>query len=274
MVAAVGSYLDARSYAGMWEIRIDDFDWPRVVPGAADAILRCLQAFGMHWDGEPVFQSRRAGAYHAALHRLRQRELLYPCACSRRDIGEAGNSGIEGPVYPGTCREALAGDRPARALRVRTGEARVAFLDRLQGPVEQELTQGVGDFVLYRSDRIYSYHLACAVDDAAQGITHVVRGADLIASTPRQIYLQQLLDLPTPAYLHLPLATHPGGEKLSKQTRAPAVNTADPAPTLRKILEFLGHSAPDHFNTLDKLWPWAIANWRIENIPGTSRSIS
>jgi glutamyl-Q tRNA(Asp) synthetase len=112
------------------------------------------------------------------------------------------------------------------------------------------------------------------VDDAAQGITHVVRGADLIASTPRQIYLQQLLDLPTPAYLHLPLATHPGGEKLSKQTRAPAVNTADPAPTLRKILEFLGHSAPDHFNTLDKLWPWAIANWRIENIPGTSRSIS
>jgi glutamyl-Q tRNA(Asp) synthetase len=166
MVAAVGSYLDARSRAGAWEVRIDDFDWPRVVPGAADAILQCLQAFGMHWDGEPVFQSRRADAYHAALHRLRQHELIYACSCSRRDIEEAGNAGIEGPVYPGTCREGLAGDRPARALRVRTGNARIAFLDRLQGPVEQALAQEIGDFVLYRADRVYSYHLACAVDDA------------------------------------------------------------------------------------------------------------
>jgi glutamyl-Q tRNA(Asp) synthetase len=274
MVAAVGSYLDARSHAGMWEVRIDDFDWPRVVPGASAAILQCLQAFGMHWDGEPVFQSRRADAYHAALHHLSQRNLLYTCACSRRDVEEAGLAGIEGSIYPGTCREGLAGDRPARALRVRTGNARIAFLDRLQGLVQQSLEQEVGDFVLYRADRIYSYHLACAVDDAAQGITHVVRGADLIASTPRQIYLQQLLGLPTPAYLHLPLATHPGGEKLSKQTLAPAVNTSDPAPILRRILNFLGHSPPSRYDTLDALWPWAIANWRIENIPAGSRSIT
>jgi glutamyl-Q tRNA(Asp) synthetase len=228
----------------------------------------------MHWDGEPVFQSLRGEAYHAALHRLRQRELIYACACSRRDIEEAGNAGIEGSVYPGTCREVLTGDRPARALRVRTGDARIVFVDRLQGQVEQALGKEIGDFVLYRADRIYSYHLACAVDDAAQGITHVVRGADLIASTPRQIYLQQLLDLPTPAYLHLPLATHPSGEKLSKQTRAPAVNTGDPAQTLRRILNFLGHSPPSNYNTLDTLWPWAIANWRIENISGKSRSIT
>lgn len=269
MVAAVGSYLDARAHGGKWLLRIDDLDPPRVAPGANDAILRCLEAFSMEWDGDVVYQGGRNEAYHAELHRLRQAGLVYPCACSRREIGEAGLNGIEGTVYPGTCRHGMPSGREARALRVRTDSAVTGFVDLLQGQVTQVLETDVGDFVAYRADRVFAYHLACAVDDAEQGVTHVVRGADLMASTPRQIYLQGLLGLATPAYLHLPVAVNSTGEKLSKQTLAQAVNTADPLPTLDRVLRFLGHPPPVQVRDegLAALWHWAIENWRRESLP-------
>ena len=269
MVAAVGSFLDARSRGGTWLVRIDDLDPPRTVPGAAGAILRCLDAFGLHWDGAVVYQSTRSDAYHAALHRLRQSGRTYPCACSRKEISDAGLAGVEGAVYPGTCRNGLAAGREARALRVRTGGAVVEFHDELQGHVRQALQEEIGDFVVYRADHVFAYHLACAVDDAGQGITDVVRGADLIASTPRQIYLQNLLGLPTPAYLHLPVAVNGAGEKLSKQTRAHAVDQSDPAATLDRVLRFLGFPPPADIRSdgLPELWVWAIQNWRRESLP-------
>lgn len=272
MVAAVGSFLDARSRGGTWLVRIDDLDPPRAVPGAADAILRCLDAFGMHWDGTVVYQSTRNDAYHAALHQLRQSGRTYPCACSRKEISDAGLAGVEGAVYPGTCRNGLATGREARALRVRTDGALVEFHDGLQGDVRQDLQGEIGDFVVYRADQVFAYHLACAVDDAGQGITDVVRGADLISSTPRQIHLQKLLGLPTPAYLHLPVAVNGAGEKLSKQTLARAVTDDDPAPTLARVLQFLGlpPSAQTRAAGLHELWAWAIQNWRRESLPRAS----
>jgi glutamyl-Q tRNA(Asp) synthetase len=269
MVAAVGSFLDARSRGGTWLVRIDDLDPPRTVPGAAESILSCLDAFGMHWDGEVVYQSTRSDAYHAALHQLRRSGRTYPCACSRKEISDAGLAGVEGAVYPGTCRNGLAAGREARALRLRTGGAVVEFHDGLQGHLRQALQDEIGDFVVYRADHVFAYHLACAVDDAEQGITDVVRGADLIASAPRQIYLQKLLGLPTPAYLHLPVAVNGAGEKLSKQTRAHAVDQSDPAATLDRVLRFLGFPPPEQLRSagLHGLWVWAIQNWRRESLP-------
>lgn len=269
MVAAVGSFLDARSRDGAWLVRIDDLDPPRTVPGSAESILRCLDAYGMHWDGAVVYQRTRSDAYHAALHQLRQSGRTYPCACSRKEISDAGLAGMEGAVYPGTCRNGLAAGREARALRVRTDGAVVEFHDGLQGQVRQALQDEIGDFVVYRADHVFAYHLACAVDDAEQGITDVVRGADLIASTPRQIHLQKLLGLPTPAYLHLPVAVNGAGEKLSKQTRAPAVDRSDPAGMLVRVLRFLGHAPPAELASagIAELLQWATRNWRRENLP-------
>ena len=269
MVAAVGSFLDARSRGGTWLVRIDDLDPARAVPGAAGAILRCLDAFGMHGDGEVVYQSTRSDAYHAALHQLRQSGRTYPCACSRKEISDAGLAGVEGAVYHGTCRNGLAAGREARALRVRTSGAVVEFHDGLQGHVRQALQEDIGDFIVYRADHVLAYHLACAVDDAEQGVTDVVRGADLIASTPRQIHLQKLLGFPSPAYLHLPVAVNGAGEKLSKQTRAHAVDQSDPAATLDRVLCFLGSPPPAEIRSdgLPELWDWAIQNWRRESLP-------
>ena len=272
MVAAVGSFLDPRSRGGTWLVRIDDLDPPRAVPGANDAILRCLDAFGMHWDGTVAYQSVRNDAYHAALHQLRQSGRTYPCACSRKEISDSGLAGAEGAVYPGTCRQGLAAWREARALRLRTDGAAVEFEDGLQGHVRQALQAEIGDFVVYRADHVFAYHLACAVDDAEQGITDVVRGADLTASTPRQIYLQTLLGLPTPAYLHLPVAVNGTGEKLSKQTRAPAVDQAHRAAVLDRVLRFLGHAPPAGLAGagIAGLWQWAVTNWCRESLPRAS----
>lgn len=266
MVAAVGSYLDAKSHGGTWALRIDDLDPPRVAPGAVDSIFRCLEKFQMHWDGEVVFQSARTGAYQEALDQLRNRGLVYACACSRIEIGDAG---LDGPVYPGTCRKGLPPGREARAWRVRTGDSAIEFVDLLQGRVRQNLDREIGDFVLFRADQVFAYHLACAVDDSAQGITHVVRGADLMASTPRQIYLQRLLRLPTPNYLHLPIALNAAGEKLSKQTLADPVEPDRAAVILADVLRFLKHSPPDEVSAdgVSALWRWALENWRRDRLP-------
>ena len=270
MVAAVGSYLDAKARAGQWLLRIDDLDPPRVAPGATDEILRCLEAFGLHWDGEAMFQDRRAEAYRHAIEQLRADGQVFECGCSRKEIDEAGVPGSEGPIYPGTCRDGMAAGRPLRSLRVRVGHAFIEFDDALQGRVHQDLGAEAGDFVLWRPDGVYAYHLACAVDDAAQGITDVVRGADLIASTPRQIYLQQLLGLPTPSYLHLPVATLANGEKLSKQTLAPPVDAMQAPAILRQTMEFLGHAPPPDCDSVSELLDWGIANWNRARLPRTA----
>jgi len=269
MVAAVGSFLDAKSQGGTWGLRIDDLDPPRVAPGSVDSIFRCLEKFQMTWDGDVVYQSRRMDAYRTALDQLRGRGLVYACACSRKEIGDAAFGGLDGPVYPGTCRDGLPPGREARAWRVRTDDAAIEFVDLLQGRVRQDLEGEIGDFVLFRADRVYAYHLACAVDDDAQGVTHVVRGADLLASTPRQIYLQRSLGLSTPAYLHLPIALNAAGEKLSKQTLARPVEPERAAAILADVLKFLNHSPPDEVcaDGVATLWRWALENWRRERLP-------
>ena len=269
LVAAVASYLEAKSRGGEWLVRIEDLDPPRTMAGAVGDILRALAACGMHADGVVVYQSARFDAYHAALHRLRQLGIVYTCACSRREIADSAVSGIEGLVYPGTCRGGTAADKTARALRIDTRGGKMAFEDALQGPVRQDLETEIGDFVLYRADRVYACQLAVVIDDAEQGITDVVRGADLLDSTPRQIYLQQLLGLPTPRYLHVPVAVNAAGEKLSKQTLAPAIDTADPAPSLFAALRFLGQDPPRELAaaSVQELRQWAIAEWRVERVP-------
>lgn len=269
LVAAVGSYLDARYHHGKWLIRIEDIDTPRTVPGAADAILHTLEALGMEWDEAVVYQSQRTHRYQAALHELQQQGLLYPCTCSRKEIADSSIVGISGPIYPGTCRNRPASPQKSHAVRVRTTSETIQFEDRAAaGPYRQQLALDIGDFVLRRADGIYAYQLAVAVDDAEQTITHVVRGADLLDSTPRQIYLQRLLNYPTPRYLHLPVATNATGEKLSKQTNAAPINTDRALTHLIEALRFLGQNPPPmlaHGDIAD-LWRWARQHWRVDRI--------
>lgn len=268
LVAAVGSYLDARHAGGEWLVRIEDLDPPREVAGATDAILRALERLGMHWDGEVMYQSRRGQAYRQALDQLESGGLLYPCACTRREIRELAQAGGDTPVYPGTCRNGLPPGREAHALRVRVGAATIVFTDRLLGAFEENLAEQVGDFVLRRTDGLTAYQLAVVVDDAEQGITHVVRGSDLLGSTARQIHLQRQLGYPTPAYLHLPLAVYADGNKLSKQNRAPAIDTRRGPALIREALRFLGQPLPDDTAMdLDDLWRWAIAHWNPALVP-------
>lgn len=269
LVAAVGSYLEARAHDGDWLVRMEDPDPPRVVPGAADDILRTLEACGLNWDGMVARQSARSAAYHSALHQLRSRGLVYSCACSRREIADSAISGIEGFVYAGTCRDGVAAGRRPRAQRVITRGAEIVFEDTLQGRIEHDLEKDIGDFVLYRADRVYAYQLAVVIDDTEQGINHIVRGADLLDSTSRQIHLQHLLGLPTPRYAHLPVAVSETGEKLSKQTRAAPVRADDPVPALAGTLRFLGQKPPADLEraSLKEFWAWAHANWKLSRVP-------
>ncbi|WP_291993778.1 tRNA glutamyl-Q(34) synthetase GluQRS [Candidatus Accumulibacter sp. ACC003] len=271
LVAALGSYLDARAHDGEWLLRIEDVDQQRTQRGAVDDILRTLDGFGFAWDGELVLQSRRLDFYHAALVRLQLDGDVYPCACSRREIAELSprRSVDGGQVYPGTCRGGLAGGRAARAWRLRLPDQCLAFDDRVQGRHAQNLECAVGDIILLRADGQYAYQLAVVADDAAQGVTAVVRGVDLLDSTARQIWLQQRLRLPTPTYAHLPVVINAAGEKLSKQTRAAAVDPAAGSALLAAALNFLGHPVPQEISagSLTDFWSWAIAAWSIERVP-------
>ena len=269
LVAAVGSYLDARHLRGEWLLRMEDLDPPREMPGAAASILRTLESYGFEWDGEVWYQSRRQDAYQATLEQLQAEGLVFHCGCTRRDIRELAHAGIDGPVYPGTCRNGLPPGRAPRAIRVRVPARRIHIEDRLQGPVTQRLDTEVGDFVLRRADGLFAYQLAVVVDDGAQGITDVVRGTDLLDSTPRQVYLQEVLGLPTPRYLHLPLATTPAGAKLSKQTHAPAIPASADIALLCACLRFLGQDVPRGLAEADRaaFWDWAIPHWDPARIP-------
>jgi glutamyl-Q tRNA(Asp) synthetase len=240
LVAALASWLDARAAGGRWQVRIEDLDAPRAQPGAAEDILRTLAQLGLTWDGDVVYQSRRTPAYERALKRLAGH--TYWCGCTRREIADSalGLAADGAQIYPGTCRGGLAG-KPPRALRVRTDDREVAFTDRVQGRQAQVLEREAGDFVLLRADAQYAYQLAVVVDDAEQGVTDVVRGADLLDSTPRQLFLQRLLGYPQPRYLHVPAAVNAAGEKLSKQTGAAPV--AGRKNVLREALDFLGQPA-------------------------------
>jgi glutamyl-Q tRNA(Asp) synthetase len=242
LVAALASWLDARAHDGRWLIRIEDVDTPRCVPGADQLILGQLLRLGLLPDEAPVWQSQRGALYAAALQRLQDGGWAYPCACSRKDIAAAaGPQPRHGElVYPGTCRGGLQG-KPARAWRLLTRDAgRLEWQDRRLGPQCQDLETEVGDFVLKRADGLWAYQLAVVIDDADQGISDIVRGADLADNTPRQIRLQQLLELPTPRYLHTPLVLGAHGEKLSKQNGAAPLDLADPLAALRAAALPLG----------------------------------
>jgi len=271
LVAAVGSYLDARHWGGRWLLRIEDIDTPRNLPGAADDIQATLEAFGFEWDGPVLYQSARREAYAEALERLKTTGLVYGCACSRKEIADSSHRpAIDGGLaYPGTCRAGLAPGRQARAWRLRVDDQAVAFDDHVQGRLVQHLASDVGDFVLQRADGLFAYQLAVAVDDAFQGISDVVRGADLLDSTPRQIYLQRSLDYSTPRYAHLPVVCNAAGEKLSKQTLAPALNKENVAGQLVQALSFLGQAVEPRLASASvaEVWAWAIAQWSIERVP-------
>jgi len=287
LAAAAASYLDAKHHRGAWLMRMEDLDRPRCIAGAADDILRTLESLGLHWDEEVLYQDSRSAAYEAALRALRDAGAVYPCACTRREIADsalhaAGSAlrGVDGQIYPGTCRNGILPGREGRAWRVRADrppsphwtawDGTIGFDDGLQGHICQHLEKEIADFVVKRADGFFAYQLAVVVDDAFQGITHVVRGADLLASTPRQIYLQRLLGLPTPHYMHLPIAVNEAGEKLSKQTLAEPVKRGD-ADVLWRVLFFLRQNPPDGLRgeAAEQILQWAVANWQ----PGKLRGI-
>lgn len=270
LVAALGSYLDARANRGRWLLRMEDLDRPRERPGAAADILRTLEAFGFQWDEAVCYQSRRTEAYAEAAARLVREGIAYPCACSRRDIAAAGLQGPEGVIYPGTCRSGIPEGAETLALRVVAPTTPLPYTDRVLGRFSLAPGEFSGDFIIRRADGLYAYQLAVVVDDAFQRVNRVVRGADLLSSTARQIHLQRSLGLPTPAYMHLPLVKDAEGRKLSKQMGSLPVERSAPLPALLRALEFLGQPLPDRPpGDVGEFWDWAIDRWDPGRVPRT-----
>ncbi len=269
LVAATGSFLEARARGGEWLLRIEDVDVPRCSSAVAMEMLSALEAHGFEWDGHPVWQSQRADAYAAALERLIAAGEVFACACTRRELADSAIAPDGAAIYPGTCRAGLPPGRAARAWRLRVGNARITFDDAIQGRIESDLASEAGDFILRRADGLFAYQLAVVVDDAEAGITHVVRGADLLLSTARQIHLQGCLGVATPAYAHLPVAVNAAGEKLSKQTLAAPLDPRLPAASVVAALDFLGQAPPVDLAAadLDAVWAWARAHWRLDRVP-------
>ncbi|MBT8064281.1 MAG: tRNA glutamyl-Q(34) synthetase GluQRS [Gammaproteobacteria bacterium] len=259
LIAAVASFLEAKSAGGRWLVRIDDIDPPREQPGSAERILRDLDRFGLKPDAPVLYQGSRTEAYRAAVTRLQEQGLAFPCGCSRRDLPESG-------VYPGTCRAGLAPGKTPRSVRLKVSGEPVRFTDRIQGPQEENLREAVGDFVIWRADDLPAYQLAVVVDDAWQEVSEVVRGADLLDSTARQVHLQGCLDLPTPVYAHHPVALDGDGRKLSKRDGSDPVARLRPARALWLALRFLGQDCPQDLD-LDSAWRWALAHWRLDRVP-------
>ena len=273
LLTAVASYADARAHQGKWLVRIEDLDPPREMPGAAADILRTLEAFGFEWDGEVAYQSHRYDLYQDILDRLKAAGLVYPCYCSRKDWQAAATQGADGFVYNGRCR--VPQQRPDTqnkmpAWRIQVPDRVIGFSDGIVGKYAQNLAHDIGDFVLLRADGYWAYQLAVVADDADQGITHIVRGQDLLVSTPRQIYLQQCLGVPTPSYAHLPLLTNNQGQKWSKQTLAPALNLNQKEQLLRQVLTYLNLPDAPAVNRPQELLDWAVAHWQMDKIPKSS----
>ncbi|MEW6168368.1 MAG: tRNA glutamyl-Q(34) synthetase GluQRS [Pseudomonadota bacterium] len=272
LLTALASWLDARTRNGQWLLRIDDLDVERTVPGAADHLRRQLEAHGLYWDGRPRYQSRHLDEYREALERLRRAGLLYACRCTRAQLKRSAHEGVDGPVYPGRCR-ALALPEPGHALRLRAGCGAIGFGDRWQGRQSRDLDSDIGDFVVWRRDGAAAYQLACAVDEAALGITDIVRGADLLGSTFRQLRVMDLLGLRRPIYAHLPVLCGADGRKLSKQNRAAPLDERNAGANLQRCLRWLGqelpaaaHSVPPH-----ELLHWALRHWMPERVPALQR---
>jgi len=259
LVAAVASYLQAKSAGGQWLIRVEDIDPPREVPGSADRILDDLQRFGMQPDQPVLYQSNRSDAYELAITDLLDQGHAYWCGCSRAELPASG-------VYPGTCSNGLPKGKSPRSVRLRVNDVAVSFTDLVQGHVEENLRESVGDFVIRRADRLAAYQLAVVVDDAFQGVTEVVRGSDLLDSTARQIHLQNCLGLATPVYAHHPVAVGSDGTKLSKRFGSDPVASSPPAQVLEIALRFLGQPCPEGLSDKE-LWTWALSNWRLSRIP-------
>ncbi len=262
LYAAAASYLDARAHGGRWLVRIEDLDRPREAAGSADRILHTLQAFGMEWDGEAVRQRARSELYAAALESLRARNLTFECSCSRSQLEDENR-------YPGTCRMRPAATGTQTAVRLSVDRGSIVFDDRIQGTYRQDVAAALGDVVLKRRDQIFAYLLAVVVDDAEQGVTHIVRGADLLDNTPRQIYLQERLGLPRPAYAHVPVLTEQNDSKLAKSRRSVSVDSAAAVPQLLSVFSMLGLKAPAALAraSLAEVWDWGIGNWHVGRVP-------
>lgn len=262
LVAALASFLDARAVGGRWLLRMEDLDPPREVAGAQAAILHTLEQYGLEWDGAVVYQSQRHEAYRQVVQRLFSQGLAYACICSRKQLeGSAG-------VYPGTCRDAGHSTTDA-AIRLRVPEVTYSFEDRVQGRFAQHLGRESGDFVIQRRDGLYAYQLAVVLDDAWQGVTDIVRGADLLDSTPRHLYLQELLGLRQPRYLHVPLIIQPDGHKLGKSYRSPPLQGNEAGPLLLRALRALGQQPPASLegDAPREILAWAITHWDALQIP-------
>lgn len=268
LVAAVASYCEAKANQGQWLVRMEDLDKPREMVGAADDILHTLVAFGFQWDDEVVYQSQRTSLYQEAFEQLQSEGLIYPCSCSRKEIADSANNGIEGLVYPGACRNGMLQLRSQHAWRVKVTDEMISFNDAIQGHQSQLLSRDIGDFVLKRADGLFAYQLAVVVDDASQHITHILRGADLLNSTPRQIYLQQLLGFNKLDYAHIPLVVNESGDKLSKQNLAQPIKKEHAPQLIFDALVFLGQNPPLSIkqSTLSEIWEWAITNWQLSKI--------
>jgi glutamyl-Q tRNA(Asp) synthetase len=275
LIAAVASYCDARANNGTWLLRIEDLDETRCKREYRDDIINTLHQFGFRWDGEITRQTQHKNRYEAALAILIDKQLVYACRCSRKEIADsttAQSLGIDGVVYAGTCRQQNV-DFQSNAIRLLTDSTVITFNDRCQGVQQQNIETEIGDFIVKRRDGLFAYQLAVVVDDAASDVTHVVRGADLLDSTPRQIYLQQQLGVATPIYLHVPVAVNADGQKLSKQTLAPAINTNDAVAALITSLRYLGQPL-DWLQSSTSLTPqdvldMAVRQWQPESIVST-----
>lgn len=261
LIAALAGYLQARARGGKWLVRIEDIDLPRAMTGADGIILRTLEKLGLYWDEEVVYQSRRHKRYAEVLARLQQDNLLYPCSCSRRQTA--------GRIYSGQCRNGSASNAGATSLRIKVDARPLRFMDQIQGPRSERLASTLGDFIIKRADRVISYNLAVVVDDADQRISEIMRGADLIATTARQIFLQQTLGFATPAYAHVPVAVDATGAKLSKQNRAPAIDADRGREWLLAALDFLGQDPPAALGAAEgeDILRWGVANWRLARVP-------
>jgi glutamyl-Q tRNA(Asp) synthetase len=268
LATAVASFLHARQSAGAWLVRIEDIDPPREMRGAADEILRTLEAYELFWDGPAIFQSARRTVYEAACSRLLSSGLAFRCSCTRSAL-RADNDGPTGP-YPGTCRAKKIHD-PATAVRVRVVDgAAVRFVDGVQGPIETALASVTGDYVIWRRDGLPAYHLAVVIDDDDEHVTTVVRGIDLLDSTAVHLHLQSTLGLASPAYFHVPVVVNPEGQKLSKQTGAAPIARSDQGAVAATVLDILGARIPPELRGAPprELWAWAASNWRIEGLRG------
>lgn len=273
LLAALASYLEAKTQDGLWLVRMEDLDKPREVAGAANHILNTLEKFGLEWDGEVVYQSQRSALYQEALNQIKAKSLIYQCSCSRKEIADSYNQkpaehGIDGLIYPGTCRDKSSTFKPY-AERIKVKDQNISFNDAIQGKIDQNLANQIGDFVLKRADGLFAYQLAVVVDDYLQGVTHVVRGADLLDSTPRQIYLQQVLGYSTPKYAHIPVASNQAGEKLSKQTLATPIDANNAPNLLINALDFLGQTPPQDLSNYkaQEILAWAMQHWALDKIP-------